>query len=211
MSVSRRRFLRSGALGGLAAGLMLKSNTFAFGHDSNQPVDHVVGFSYSRADFEPHVGSNFRLRQGKQQLDLKLVHLTDFQPSRNAGTFKVKSTESFVRLGYFYINGLDSVLARITSVLAAAYCYRCQSSLTPSKFVSQPDWGNSHLLSQTNLYGRKSPHSGFGSVGRPLVSEGAAAAGRDGCVRRGYCCQGRHQSAHCRRDGRVDGCCAANR
>ena len=96
MSVSRRRFLRSGALGGLAAGLMLNSNSLALGHDSSHFSDPVTGFNYSRADLEPHVGSTFGLRQGKQLLDLKLVNLTDFQPSRNAETFKVKSTESFV-------------------------------------------------------------------------------------------------------------------
>ena len=96
MSVSRRRFLRSGALGGLAAGLMLKSNSIALGHDLSHSSVPVTSFNYSRADFEPQVGSNFRLRQGKQMLDLKLVNLTDFQPSRNAGTFKSKSTESFV-------------------------------------------------------------------------------------------------------------------
>ena len=97
MSVSRRRFLRSGALGGLAAGLMLKSNSFAFGHDANQSVDHAAGFNYSRANFEPHVGSSFRLRQGKQTLDLTLVNLTDYQePSRTARISRAKNTESFV-------------------------------------------------------------------------------------------------------------------
>jgi len=97
MSVSRRRFLRSGALGGLAAGLMLNSNIFALAHDSNQSVDHPAGFDYSRDHFEPHVGSAFRLRQGKQKLDLTLVNLVDYrQPSRNARTLKAKNTESFV-------------------------------------------------------------------------------------------------------------------
>ena len=96
MSVSRRRFLRSGALGGLAAGLMLKSNSLAFGQDSNQPVEHAAGFNYSRANFEPHVGSTFRLRQGKQMLNLTLVNLTDYQPSRTARTSRAKSTESFI-------------------------------------------------------------------------------------------------------------------
>ena len=97
MSVSRRRFLRSGALGGLAAGLMLKSNSFAFGHDSKQTVDHAAGFDYSRASFEPHVGSTFRLRQGKQTFDLTLVNLDDYQqPSRTARNLRGKNTESFV-------------------------------------------------------------------------------------------------------------------
>jgi len=97
MSVSRRRFLKSGTLGGLAAGLMLKSNNFALGHDLNDSNDLPGDFDYSRANFEPHVGSTFRLLQGKQTLDLTLVNLTDYQqPSRTSRTFKAKSTESFV-------------------------------------------------------------------------------------------------------------------
>ena len=97
MSVSRRRFLRSGALGGLAAGLMLKSNIFALAHDSNQSVNHPTGFDYSHAQFEPHVGSAFRSRQGEQTLDLTLVNLVDYrQPFRNAKTLKAKNTKSFV-------------------------------------------------------------------------------------------------------------------
>ena len=97
MSVSRRRFLRSGALGGLAAGLMLKSNSFAFGYDLNQTVDQSSGFDYSRANFEPHVGSTFRLRQGQQTFDLTLVKLADYRlPSRTARNTRAKNTESFV-------------------------------------------------------------------------------------------------------------------
>ena len=96
MSVSRRRFLRSGALGGLAAGLILKSNSFALGHDLNHSSDHAAGFNYSRANFEPHVGSTFRMRQGKQIVSLTLVNLTEYQPSRTARTSKTNNTESFV-------------------------------------------------------------------------------------------------------------------
>lgn len=96
MSVSRRRFLRSGALGGLAAGLLLNSNGLALGHDLNHSSDPAAGFDYSRASFQPHVGSTFGLRQGTQMLSLKLVNLTDYQPSRSPRTFKAKSTESFV-------------------------------------------------------------------------------------------------------------------
>ena len=95
MSVSRRRFLRSGALGGLAAGLTLKSNGFALGHDLNHSSDHAASFNYSRANFEPHVGSIFRVGRGTQ-MRLTLVSLTDYEPSRTASTSKAKSTESFV-------------------------------------------------------------------------------------------------------------------
>ena len=96
MSVSRRRFLKSGTLGGLAAGLMLKSNGFALGHDLNDSNDHPPGFDYSRATFEPHVGSTFRLLQGNQTHDLTLVNLTDYQQTRTSRSSKAKSTESFV-------------------------------------------------------------------------------------------------------------------
>ena len=97
MSVSRRRFLRSGALGGLAAGLMLKSNTLALGLAANQSVDQAAGFNYGRANFEPHVGSTFRLLQGKQTLDLTLDSLTDYrEPTRAARALRLKSAECFV-------------------------------------------------------------------------------------------------------------------
>lgn len=97
MSVSRRRFIRSGAMTGLAAGLMLKTNSFSFGRDLNQPQNHAASFIYSRANFEPHVGSNFRLHQGKQSLDLTLLNLTDYQkPFGAARTSRAKNTECFV-------------------------------------------------------------------------------------------------------------------
>ena len=96
MSVSRRRFLKSGALGGLAAAIMLKSNTFAFGHNSNQSVDHAAAFDYSRAHFKPHLGSTFRLCQGKKTLDLTLIDLTDYQLPSRTNNIKARTTESFV-------------------------------------------------------------------------------------------------------------------
>jgi hypothetical protein len=96
MSLSRRRFIKSGALGGLAAGLILKSNGFALGHDLNDASDRSAGFDYSRASFEPHVGSIFRLLQGEQTHNLTLVNLTDYQQARASRNSKAKRTESFV-------------------------------------------------------------------------------------------------------------------
>jgi hypothetical protein len=36
--------------------------------------------------FEPHIGEIFRVRVGKQMVDLKLVELTDFTTGKVAGT-----------------------------------------------------------------------------------------------------------------------------
>jgi hypothetical protein len=95
MSVSRRRFLRSAAV--LSAALVLKPGTFAFGHNSlwsNNAAnpDH----SYRREMFEPYVGDVFRVRVGKQIVDLKLVSLDSVSPaSRGITTGKTTRTDCF--------------------------------------------------------------------------------------------------------------------
>ncbi|MGH9967465.1 MAG: DUF6916 family protein [Pyrinomonadaceae bacterium] len=108
MSVSRRRFLRSGALGALSAGLILKPGSFAFGHHSTNSNPGSASetpsqaaknqsFNYSRANFEPHVGSTFRVDLGNRTVNLKLIGLADYQPrSSAAATSKTRDTESFV-------------------------------------------------------------------------------------------------------------------
>jgi len=105
MSVSRRKFLRSSAA--LSAALVLKPGTFILGQDSMQSkrapdfhgktgVDSGQFQSYSRAMFEPHVGDIFRVRAGKQTVDLKLVALNDLNP-RSAGitTGRTNRTDCF--------------------------------------------------------------------------------------------------------------------
>lgn len=99
MSISRRRFLRSGALGALSAGLILESGQLAFGNNSDLsfgiPQNTSGPFKYSRADFERHVGSTFQTRLGKSSVDLKLVRLAGYQSSSAQAAGKT-STESFV-------------------------------------------------------------------------------------------------------------------
>lgn len=101
MSVSRRRFLRSGALGALSAGLIYKSGSLALGRDSDgssfNNSGQLTAFDYSRANFASHVGSTFRFRHGNRTINLKLVGLADYEPhSRAADTKKTRETESFV-------------------------------------------------------------------------------------------------------------------
>src|SRR5262249_46604861 len=103
--VSRRRFLRNGAL--LSAALMLKPATDAFGknspwskgfdqhrnHDDRTPKPLRA---YSRESFEPYVGDVFRVRVGKQTVDLKLVALTTIKPvSTGITTGKTARTDCF--------------------------------------------------------------------------------------------------------------------
>jgi hypothetical protein len=70
---------------------------FVFGQNSlwsnNSPnPDH----GYRREMFEPYVGDVFRVRVGKQMVDLKLVALEDVAPaSRGITTGKVARTDCF--------------------------------------------------------------------------------------------------------------------
>lgn len=95
MSVSRRRFLKSSAV--VSAGLVLKPGTFILGQNSlwsNSAPNSVE--PYNRAMFEPYVGDVFRVRVGKETVDLKLVALDDFQrASRGITTGKIARTDSF--------------------------------------------------------------------------------------------------------------------
>lgn len=99
MSVSRRRFLRSGAV--VSAALVLTPETLVFGKNSiwsNSPPNssHKAGVqSYSREMFEPYVGDTFRVRVGKQMVDLKLVALTNVKPVTGITTGRVARTDCF--------------------------------------------------------------------------------------------------------------------
>jgi hypothetical protein len=99
MSVSRRKFLRSGAV--LSAVLLLKPGSFVVGQNSlwsNQAADNAInpGRGYSREMFAPYVGDVFRVRVGKQIVDLKLASLTDAEPvSSGITTGKIARTDCF--------------------------------------------------------------------------------------------------------------------
>jgi uncharacterized protein DUF6916/TAT (twin-arginine translocation) pathway-exported protein len=96
MSISRRRFLKAGAV--VSAALVLKPGTFALGRNSqwsNAPGSNAA-YLYRRELFEPYVGDIFRVRVGKQMIDLKLVALENVSPaSRGITTGKVVRTDCF--------------------------------------------------------------------------------------------------------------------
>ncbi len=94
MSVSRRKFLRFGAV--VSAALVLKPSTVVFGNNaitSNSAAQkkQAANQFYTREMFEPYVGDTFRVRVGKQVVDLKLVALTNEKPASK----KIARTDSF--------------------------------------------------------------------------------------------------------------------
>ena len=94
MSVSRRSFLRSGAI--MSAALVLKPGTFVLGQNSLRSNSQSPVQAYSREMFAPYIGDIFSVRVGKQMVDLKLVALEDFQPaSTGITTGKIARTDCF--------------------------------------------------------------------------------------------------------------------
>jgi len=101
MSVSRRKFLKSGAV--VSAALFLKPSTFIFGQESHSNISLKPGTSYSREIqsysremFEPYIGDIFRVRVGKRMVDLKLVALEDMQrASHGITTGRIARTDCF--------------------------------------------------------------------------------------------------------------------
>ena len=97
MSVSRRKFLRSGAV--VSAALFMKPATLALGRNTlwtNADAASSPTHSYGREMFAPFVGDVFCVRVGKQTVDLKLVALENIpQTSRGITTGKVTRTDCF--------------------------------------------------------------------------------------------------------------------
>jgi hypothetical protein len=91
----------------VSAALVLKPAAYAFGKNSpwSKSFDHhgphpdktAKPFrAYSRETFEPFIGDVFRVRVGKQTVDLKLVALTTIKPvSAGITTGKAARTDCF--------------------------------------------------------------------------------------------------------------------
>jgi hypothetical protein len=95
MSVSRRRFLQAAAV--VSAAVVLKPGTLVFGRNSQWSNNSLnPDHTYRREMFEPYVGDVFRVRVGKQMVELKLVALENASPSsRGITTGKVARTDCF--------------------------------------------------------------------------------------------------------------------
>lgn len=98
MTFTRRKFLRSGALSVMAAGLLLRTGPLALGQDRKRP-DTANGFKipfeaqqdpvfyYTRATFEPYIGGVFTTRGlGGGTVELTLVSVRDRNPKATVKT-----------------------------------------------------------------------------------------------------------------------------
>jgi hypothetical protein len=108
MSESRRKFIRSGVLTVLSAGLLFKAGESAFGQKKT-PERPVLRFEvpysaqqnpilyYNRATFEPYIGGIFIGRDARgRMIELKLLRVTAFKSnSRTITTGSSRDTESF--------------------------------------------------------------------------------------------------------------------
>ena len=93
MSVSRRKFIKSGALTALSAGVIFMAAESAFGQKKapRRPISKFdVPYEaqqnpilyYDRATFEPYIGGTFIGRDARgRTVELKLLRVTEFKPT----------------------------------------------------------------------------------------------------------------------------------
>lgn len=109
MSLSRRKFIKSGALTALSAGLIFKAGESAFGQ-KKKPQRPILRFEvpyqaqqnpilyYDRATFESYVGGTFIGRDARgQTIELKLLSVAEYKPNLKTriSTGGSRETESF--------------------------------------------------------------------------------------------------------------------
>ncbi|MCM3905169.1 MAG: hypothetical protein ND866_26030 [Pyrinomonadaceae bacterium] len=109
MSVSRRKFIKSGTLTALSASLVFKAAESAFGQKSkpDRPISKFeVPYEarqnpiiyYDRVTFEPYVGGTFIGRDARgRTIELRLLRVTEYKPnpSTRITTGGTRDTDSF--------------------------------------------------------------------------------------------------------------------
>lgn len=106
MSVTRRKFLKSGAVTVLAAGLVFRAGSVAFGQEKKHAgsaasfkipfeAQQDPVFYYTRSTFEPYVGGVFQTRgAGGDTVELTLVSIHDWNPVSRVKTAHGIAAES---------------------------------------------------------------------------------------------------------------------
>ena len=106
MTFTRRKFLRSGALSVLAAGLLFRTGPLAYGQDRKRPdtagafkipfeAQQDPVFYFTRATFEPYIGGVFTTRGlGGGTVELTLVAVHDWNPKATVKTARGVAAES---------------------------------------------------------------------------------------------------------------------
>ena len=110
MPVTRRSFLKAGALTALSAGFLMNPAGLALAQtttpdrpqeDFRVPQEAKIDpvFYYKKATFDPYVNTTFRTRSRGGVIELLLVKVTDTSsPARNGLTKKARPSESFTLL-----------------------------------------------------------------------------------------------------------------
>ena len=125
MSVSRRKFIKSGALTALSAGFLFKTAESAFGQ-KKVPDRPVLKFDvpyeaqqnpilyYDRATFEPYIGGIFIGRDARgRAIELRLLSVTEYKPNLRVRitTGATRRTDTF-----FLTFNASSALPPFTSI-----------------------------------------------------------------------------------------------
>lgn len=108
MSISRRRFIKSGSLAALAAGVVLNPQALAFAQSQTQgtslgfqiplTAQQQPGYMFTSGTFQPYVGSIFQAPDARgQMISLTLLSVTPYKPatSTKLSTRACRGTESF--------------------------------------------------------------------------------------------------------------------
>lgn len=108
MAISRRFFLKSGSLTALAAGIALSSSRLAFsqsqgggnslGHQIPMGAQQQATFLFTKATFDPYVGSIFQAPDALgQMINLTLLSATANRPAADTriSTKEARNTDSF--------------------------------------------------------------------------------------------------------------------
>lgn len=105
MSVTRRSFLKSGAMSVLTTSIVLSSGAAIFGQDRQQPnpaLDFQIPFQakqspmfyFNRETFQPYVGGIFIARAGKRSIKMTLMNVRDCTPTAKGLLLTKKSRPS---------------------------------------------------------------------------------------------------------------------
>ena len=104
MSVTRRSFIKAGALSALAAGFVLNSAGLALAQTSTPAQDFPIPqeaqadpvFYYQKSTFDPYLNTTFRARARGEVVNLVLVKIVDTSaPGRSALTRRARPSTGF--------------------------------------------------------------------------------------------------------------------
>jgi hypothetical protein len=101
MPITRRSFLKSGAITVLTTSIAVNAATLAFGQDKQKPdpaLDFKIPFQaqqsptfyFKRETFEPYIGGIFRARAGAHSIEMTLTGVRDCTPSAASGKLMKK-------------------------------------------------------------------------------------------------------------------------